>query len=180
MPTCPAAGRLDSLPRPLLPSCSHHPRRPGLPALPRALLPQGLCTTLTPAGCFSHDSHVPPAPGQPAACSCVASPDSPSWTPLLAAPCLLLCPFPTSSNPEGPDSVLRAPEPSGFWLGSAGGSTQVSVGGGRRAIAGPRDPWPCSPLGSGSACGCSSCSRTFFRGCSPQQALETPLFLSPP
>lgn len=28
----------------------------------------------------------------------------------------------------------------------------------------------------GSACGCSSGSRTFFRGYSPQQALETRLF----
>lgn len=65
-------------------------------------------------------------------------PGPPCWPP-YACPCV------PSPPPQGPDSVLRAPEPSGFWLGSAGGSTQVSVGGGRRAIAGLRDPGP-APL----------------------------------
>ena len=57
----------------------------------------------------------------------VTSSDSPSLTPMLAAPCLPLCPFSTFSNPEGPDSILQAPEPSGFWLGSAVGSTQAML-----------------------------------------------------
>ena len=84
------------------PVYSHRPRRTDLPALPPACLPQGLCTALAPAGCFSHDIHRAQPLLQSTTCSCVTSSESPSWTTLLAAPHLPL------SVPSSPSQAQKA------------------------------------------------------------------------
>ena len=131
---------------------------PGLPAsaspallrtLPPALWPP-CSSSRTPASGPLHDAYscrvlFPWQPRGPASGSVSGlllwlHQTRPPWPPCWLPHACLLCPFSTFSNPEGPDSVLQAPEPSGFWLGSAVGSTQASVGGGRRGIAGLCDP----------------------------------------
>ena len=131
--------RLDSLPRPLLLSCSHCPWRSGLPALPRALLPQALCTTLTPAGYFSRDNHEAQPLGQSAACSCdfirLALLDPHAGCPMLAPVSLLHL-----LKPRRPR--LYPPGSRALWLlaGFSSGKHPGDAGGGRRGIAGLCDP----------------------------------------